>query len=620
MKYILLFVSIGIFLSYASYAHPTEEHKAASAQDAYRISIDLAGCKDDKVKVTVIPPELSGKNFTYIIPRSVPGTYSKDDYGRFVMDAKAWDKGGHELGISRDDNDIVINGKPARLEYWVRDTWDDPEGGEVFQPTGSNIQQDTNFLINTHCFFGYFEGYKLIPYQITVNKPKGFYGATSLDKKEVGTNDILTAQSYPHLVDNPIMYCLPDTVSFYERGTKVMVAVFSPNKRISADVVAKDLKPTISALGKFLGTMPVDHYTFIIYFAGHNQHDIQKNFAFGALEHSYSSCYFLPEGKGSDDGTIGMISSTAAHEFLHILVPLNLHSKEVHDFDFKNPKMSQHLWLYEGCTEYFSVLARAQDTLLTEKEFFREINQKMKTTSALLHTKPLSLVTLSKRVLEPEYQKLYPIIYEKGAVAGFLLDIRIRELTNGTMDLLGMIRKLTEKYGPHHPFTDDELFAEIRTIVHPDIKQFFDDYIIGDKELPYEEYFTKLGYSYKESDSAKVYQFSKANIFFQREATDAVVLRSRSENDFGVKDNDTLVRINDILVTPENKFEMFGMYIWAPSGDKPVTLSIRRGNEELKLSATPIIKMKEMRNVITPLEAPTPQQITLRKALLKKDA
>ncbi|MBK6507405.1 MAG: hypothetical protein IPG02_17575 [Ignavibacteria bacterium] len=33
---------------------------------------------------------------------------------------------------------------------------------------------------------------------------------------------------------------------------------------------------------------------------------------------------------------------------------MNLHAEEIGNFDYNNPVMSKHLWLYEGTTEYFA--------------------------------------------------------------------------------------------------------------------------------------------------------------------------------------------------------------------------------------------------------------------------
>jgi predicted metalloprotease with PDZ domain len=587
----------------------------------YAVEVDLINVKDDRIKIIVTAP--SGLNPTenrYIIPRSVPGTYSKDDYGRFVEDAKAFTSDGKEITVKRDDNDFIIEGIPARLEYYVRDTWDDKDGVDVFQPTGSNIEQDSNYVLNTHCIIGYFEKHKLVPYTISVKKPEKMYGATSLPRISSTPNlDIFSAKTYPFLVDNPIMYCQPDTTSFKESGTNIMVSVYSPNKRITSNDVAKILRPVAHSLGKFFGTMPVDRYTFLFYFAGSNQPTLTRSGAFGALEHSYSSLYFLPEGSGkSVEQATELIRQTSAHEFLHILVPLNLHSKEIHDFDYREPKMSQHLWLYEGCTEYFSMLALAQDTTTSEKEFFAEMNGKISASSnPKMNT--FSLVTLSKRVLEPEYQKIYPIIYEKGAVTAFLLDLEIRKLTNWKLDLLGMIRQLTDKYGPDKPFDDDVLYEEMYKVVHPDLKNFVDKYIVGYERLPYNSLMESIGYSVQDSIPKKIYQFNQVNLSIDRNITDKVVLRSRRENDFGIMDGDTLISINgNTITTIESGFESLISYIWRPSSSSTVTIVVRRNGNEVTMKAEPKEKTITLKNQIAEVTTPTPMQLENKKRFFKK--
>lgn len=127
----------------------------------YSVTIDLTRCSDDRITVDVeLPSSLSCSECRYILPRSVPGTYSLDRYGRFIVDAHAYDASGMELTVRRDDGDIVVEGRPARIVYAVNDTWDDPAGAEVFNPTGSNIQCDTNVVLNFHAFVGYVEGAK----------------------------------------------------------------------------------------------------------------------------------------------------------------------------------------------------------------------------------------------------------------------------------------------------------------------------------------------------------------------------------------------------------------------------------------------------------------------------
>ena len=50
------------------------------------------------------------------------------------------------------------------------------------------------------------------------------------------------------------------------------------------------------------------------------------------------------------------ITDIVSHEFFLTLTPLNIHSEQIHNFNYNEAVMSQHLWLYEGTTEYFSHL------------------------------------------------------------------------------------------------------------------------------------------------------------------------------------------------------------------------------------------------------------------------
>ncbi|MBK8777324.1 MAG: hypothetical protein IPO25_07900 [Saprospiraceae bacterium] len=64
---------------------------------------------------------------------------------------------------------------------------------------------------------------------------------------------------------------------------------------------------------------------------------------------------------------------TSYHEFFHILSPLNIHSEELLKFNFSNPIMSKHLWLYEGMTEYLSNHVQVNQNSISTDSFYRNI-------------------------------------------------------------------------------------------------------------------------------------------------------------------------------------------------------------------------------------------------------
>lgn len=71
------------------------------------------------------------------------------------------------------------------------------------------------------------------------------------------------------------------------------------------------------------------------------------------------------------------IFGLASHEFFHTVQPLGLHSYEIADFDFSDPKFSQRLWLYEGMTEYFTIHMRIKQNMESLDEFLKVLENKI---------------------------------------------------------------------------------------------------------------------------------------------------------------------------------------------------------------------------------------------------
>ncbi|MEP6594357.1 MAG: hypothetical protein ABJA71_00360 [Ginsengibacter sp.] len=226
----------------------------------YKFSIDLMNVQDDKVKVELTTPLVTATTITYHIPKIVPGTYSDDNYGRYIEQFKAFDKKGDTLKVSKSDiNSLVISGanKLYRLSYSVNDSYDDDTTKQViFEPAGSNIQKDTNYVINNHCFLGYFDNMKNITYELNIKHPSGLYGSTALTDVDKGnTRDKFITESYNRIVDNPVMYNVPDTSVIKVGKTDVLISVYSPGKKVTSSFLAQKLDTLLQAQGKYLSLL-----------------------------------------------------------------------------------------------------------------------------------------------------------------------------------------------------------------------------------------------------------------------------------------------------------------------------------------------------------------------------
>ena len=560
----------------------------ASAKEVIQVNINLNEITDDKVLVTIKTPKIKTDEVTYHIPKTVPGTYSEDNYGRYIEDVKAFDKKGNALNVKNLDVNSwsISNAKMLdKITYLVNDTYDIETGkgfgsDEIFSPSGSNIDAGKNVMLNTHCFVGYFSNYMAAPYKLTVSHPANFWAATSMTDQDVSTTaDLFVTSRYAELVENPIMYSKPDYTSFKVDEMEIQIAVYSPTGKITAESITPDMKTMMTAQKKFLGTVnSTKKYSVLLYLSSMNK-DAQ---GFGALEHPTATTVVFPEMLPQDE-LAKMMKDVVSHEFFHILTPLTIHSQEIQNFDYNAPKMSEHLWMYEGVTEYFANLFQINQGLIDEEEFYTRMAEKIQNASTLNDTMPFT--TMSKNVLVEPYKTQYVNVYEKGALIGMCLDIIIRENSNGKKGILDLMHKLSNEYGVSKAFNDEELFAKITELTYPEVGEFLKTYVSGSIPIPYETYFAKVGV-------AKITKKAPTNVFLKgqnpyitvNQATKEIIIISNIElNDFytnlGLRGDDILMAINDKDYNLDTIYEMITQSDKWKENDS-ISVKIKRDGKE----------------------------------------
>src|SRR5690606_4114228 len=335
--------------------------------------------------------------------------------------------------------------------------------------------------LNPYGFVGYFDGLKNAPFVVNVTKPVNFYGETSLPWISGNdTTDVFSAKDYFQLHDCPILYCEPDTSSMMVGNTRIAVSVFSPGNKMSSTDVLETVQDLFPAAANYLGgTLPVDQYTILVYLLSGNS----MSGGMGALEHNTSTLFVLP------DVPIGILGQTikdvTAHEFFHIVTPLSIHSEQISDYDFMNPQMSAHLWLYEGCTEYAAQHVQVKEGLMPMKEFLTVMRNKIISSSG--YDTGVAFTEVSKKVLA-EHESQFGNVYQKGALIGMALDLKLRKLSDGEYGTQELMRDLAKAYGPDKPFVDSTLFSEIgRVSGYPETTEFLERHVGNPEPLPFEE-------------------------------------------------------------------------------------------------------------------------------------
>ena len=565
--------------------------QTSTTKSQVNVAIDLNIIKEDKIMVTLLPTPSKLDVVTFSIPKTVPGTYSTDNYGKYIENVKAFDAKGKELTITKIDANswkIADAKKLQKVTYWVNDTYDTETGSgfgntDVFSPAGTNISPE-NIMLNTHGFVGYFSDKLEVPYTTTITHPATLFGATSMtDTDASNTQDVFKSYRYADLLEHPIMYSKPDYTTFRVDDMEILISVYSPNGTYKVADIAPAMETMMRAQKKFLGKInSTKKYAVLLYLSDMKKADAK---GFGALEHPTSTTVVMPEMMPKEQ-MAEQLKDVVSHEFFHIVTPLGVHSKEIQYFDFNAPKMSKHLWMYEGVTEYFANLFQINQGLISEEEFYNRLSDKIRQAAAMNDTMPFT--TMSANVLEKPYKDQYLNVYQKGALIGMCLDIIIRENSHGERGILDLMQKLTNEYGATKPFNDDELFDKIASFTYPEVKTFLETYVSGSTPIPYDKYFAKVGVTQsKRKIPGNVFLKGQSPYITVNKATKEIMILPEIElptfyATLGIKNGDILKAVNGTNYNLDNIYDLIMLSQNWKEND-PITVKIIHDGKESEL-------------------------------------
>ena len=618
-------ITLAFVLGILLYNCGTTKTNLATNNNSIFATIDLVNIVDDKVLVQIDPDRITSESISFFIPKTVPGTYSTDDYGKYLENFKALDYKGNALPFTHTDENTWEISNATQLDkvtYAVNDTYDNENyvDDAVFSPSGTNIAKGSNFVLNLHGFVGYFTNLKETPYEIVIHKPSTLNATTSLvlkkDTAAQPTTEVYQAARYFEVIDSPILYTASKTETFQINDITVNLSVYSPNGVYTALSLRDRMEKMMLAQKTFLGDIDgTKEYNILLYLSRMDQTDAG---GFGALEHHTSTVVVLPESMPKERLEKAMVD-VVSHEFFHIVTPLNVHSKEVQYFDFNDPKMSQHLWMYEGTTEYFANLFQIQQGLITEEEFYKRIMDKI--TNAKSYDDAMSFTTMSKNILEEPYEENYANVYEKGTLINMVLDLKLREWSKGEKGVLWLMKELSKKYDVSTPFEDDALIDEIIAMTFPELRTFFDTHVIGNTPIDYTTYLEKVGLGNVTEEKQTGY-FLEGEVPFidvDSKNNNAIFIRkgitlSSFFTDLGLQGGDVIKSINGTPINLEAIRPIIGQsFGW--TAETPIEIIVDRNGEEVEVQGnvgTPTVDVTR----ITSLKEVSENALALKNAWL----
>jgi predicted metalloprotease with PDZ domain len=445
-------------------------------------AIDVTRRADDQFRVTAWVSGLTADNAVYQFAATAPGTYQVMDIGRYVRSFQAFDAAGDPVPVEQVSVNQWRLGDAPRvrtIRYTVAETWDTPvDEHPIYLMCGTSIERD-HVLINPHAVIGYPTGMQARPIRLRIRYPASWKVGTALVRDRGGA---YLAEDFDHLVDSPILLGRLSQAQTRVTGVPVEIFTYSKTDKIHASQLLGAMDDMLQAAGRFLGKLPVEHYTFLYHF---------EDRPAGAWEHSLSSEYVLREGEFTD--SVGRyVTDIAAHEFFHIVTPLNIHSEIIEHFNFVTPVPSQHLWLYEGTTEWAAHAMQLRSGLKSPEEYLKKVIEKMQIDRANFDS-TYSLRDLALTSYTDSGQTQYGNIYMRGALTAGLLDIRLLELSHGARGLQDLIDELTRRFGKRRAFPESTFVDTLVAMTSPEIRDFFARYVWESERLPIAEYYGKLG-------------------------------------------------------------------------------------------------------------------------------
>ncbi|NNE46705.1 MAG: peptidase [Rhodothermales bacterium] len=565
--------------------------------------VDLNDRSDDVFRVTMTA-DLGPENEYYQFASTAPGTYQVMDMGRFVRSFEAFDASGVPVPteeVTAGRWQFSRPGDVASVRYEIAETWDTPvDEHPIYMMAGSSIEDDHVF-INGQTVFGFASGMQGTPLRIQFDHPASWTVGTALPRGEDG---LYHADDYDHIVDSPV---LMGRLSFAEvdvRGTDVELYTYSKTDKVKSEQILESVRDILFASDAFLGKLPVDRYAFLFHF---------EDMSMGAWEHSYSSAYVYAED-GFEQAIVESIPSVVAHEFFHIVTPLNIHSEIIEDFNFAEPVASEHLWLYEGTTEWASDMLQLRAELIDLDNYLNRLSTKLNIDDRFDPSYSLSKLSLTSYTSEGQRQ--YGNIYQRGAVVAGLLDIRLLELSGASKGLREVLIDLSNRYGPDRPFDEESFFDTFAELTHPEIADFFESYVRNANPLPIADYYRKLGIRYELQRETGATEASAGLEINVQEGRIVIVGVAPEVTECGFAIGDELVSYDGREVSMKTIRQLAAEWRELAAGI-PYELTVRRGDKEEVVSCAKFNRPTVERHVFSIDPEATPGQIAMRAAWMR---
>jgi predicted metalloprotease with PDZ domain len=343
-------------------------------------------------------------------------------------------------------------------------------------PTGALIGGPQSFM--------YMVGAEAAPSRVKVDVPAGWQIATALES--TSDSSVFTAPSADVLVDSPILVGNLRSWRFLTNGVPHRVFYWPLPDATPFDSAAflEGIQRLTQQGIALFGRAPYREYTFLF-----------QDGAYGALEHMNSVTLGAPSSTLASDRT--ELLEETAHEYFHLWNLMRLRPIERTGIDYRPARETRGLWFGEGLTMFYA------DLLL------RRGRVPLNDSTRVLHLARLIeryLGNVGNSHISPEVSSLAayrsspgtlgdysPSVHLQGELLGTMLDLMIRDASDGRRSVDDVMRLMMERYSGARGFTGDDVQRAFAEVCGCETKSFFDTYVRGSTPINFDRYLHLIG-------------------------------------------------------------------------------------------------------------------------------
>ncbi|MGH9555632.1 MAG: M61 family metallopeptidase, partial [Terriglobales bacterium] len=408
--------------------------------------------------------------------------YQVRDFAQYVLRVGAKDATGKALPVRKVDTSTwrISNAESgAEVEYDLLVNQPGPYSAHV---------NGTHAFLNLALVLMYPVDARDAAMTVTVTDlPRDWKIATALPGMK---GNAFTTRNYDRLVDGPMEMAPFEETSFEEDGARYRVVVDANRADYDLNTIAGAVRKIVATGVWWMNDRPFTEYLFLYHFP-HGPGG-------GGMEHAYStaidvSADFLKERPLN-------FASLTAHEFFHLWNVKRIRPRSLEPVDYTRENPTTALWFAEGVTSTVADLILLRARLMTEKEYLEELTNEIRT----LELRPAHLVQSAEEASLDAWLEKYPqyrtrersiSYYNKGRILGVLMDLEVRERTQGRKTLRDVLQWMNANYAnqaKHYPDSDG-VRAAMEAVTGTDFSGFFRDYVSGVAEPAYNDMLRTVG-------------------------------------------------------------------------------------------------------------------------------